>query len=40
VNPILKAERRKKYEWPFGILDIKYMHHLFYVDMPVLGCIK
>lgn len=33
-------ETKKKYEWPFGILDIKYMHHLFYADMLVRGCIK
>lgn len=33
MNPTLKAEKEKKYEWPFGILDIKYMHHVFYADM-------
>lgn len=33
-------EIKKKYEWLFGILDIKYMYYLFYVDMFVRGCIK
>lgn len=33
MNPTLKAKKEKKYEWPFGILDIKYMHHVFYADM-------